>query len=308
MTIEPDETKIERPVRPSRRYEPEYEDTPPSKKTANPLLLLAVAVALSVLVSVMWVNNAGFASGDDFNALTDSIDKSQSNITASISSIPNVVTTQINAVLGNVNNQVSNVQNAVNDLRSQVGTYSGQINNMVASVASLNSEMDSLTKANSSLDAKITALEAKITELETPASGSDGSPITVTKIQIINEDFDYDETTDITTVTFAVKVYLENNVDEDLEDIELEILMYIDADDDILEWRETSSNWRLADLYSYYGGTSMEAILIGNRIRLDGGGTRKIICSMTVKIEGEHYNMGVDADEDDAEITDWGYE
>jgi len=292
----------------SRRYTPEDDDLPQSKKTANPLLLLGVAVVLSVLVSMMWVNNANFASGDDFSALKDTIDKSQSSITASINNIPNVVTTQVNTAIGNINTQLSNIQNIANDAKTQVTNQNSKIDNAVASIASLTSKVDSLTKANSSQDAKITALEAKITALETHDGSSSSESELPVGLSIDVDVKDEGEIINTDNLTKArIKITIENETGYDLEDLELQVFVYIEycegdsPADYYLTKSSGSGSWRITDR------EIDEMCIRGTLSYLDDGDTEKIYLNIFSYSENSEYGEPTYIEVDDFELKSWDY-
>lgn len=300
---ERDEKGAEKPQRP--RY-PDFEE--PQPKKTNPLLLLGVAVALSVFVSMMWVNNAGFASGDDFNELKDSIDKSQSSITASINNIPNLVTTQVNTVLGNVNNQVNNVQNTVNSLKTQVSNQNSKIDNAVKGIASLNSKVDSLTKANTAQNTKITALEAKVKALEATDGSSSGSTVksTIPNVTISAKVTEEGVLTSGNLTAGEIKLTLVNSGKRDIEDVVLYVYVYFDNCSYTTQKITSSSygSWSIRERERDY------VELKGRLSRLVEGESRRIYIGLTSKAsryyEGEVTYLDVSSS--DVEVVDWNYE
>jgi len=218
--------------RPSRRTRIETDADDAPKKGANPLLLLAVAIVVSVFFSLYWVNTvaSGLLPKSAIDEITKSVNTAQANFTTSISSIPNTITNQINTVIGNLNTQVSGLLNTVNDLKSQISGQNAKIDNATNGVASLNSRSDTLAQSDKDLNAKVTALqtqlataEARIKTLEDKqvAGGSSStSPITFKLTKQSDSLVPVAVTSgNVTSLNASVKLVLTNPTDKDIDDI-----------------------------------------------------------------------------------------
>ncbi|MDD5353538.1 MAG: hypothetical protein PHS93_10285, partial [Candidatus Omnitrophica bacterium] len=149
--------------------------------------------------------------------------------------------------------------------------------------------------------------------LQGGGSGTEStSPVTVSSIQVVNKTFTYDASNTtyshpVTVATFGVKLHLYNTVAADLEDIELELPMEIDAENDIESWIDLSSNWNLSD--KDITGNYAEATLVGDSISLDASqSNKKVTVNMKLVVTGDISDIDITADEDDVLIVDWGYE
>lgn len=289
------------PKRPDRKTT--YEDEPPPQKKVNPLYLVVVAVVLSVLISVYWINSvtAGLVTKEDIDAKYATV---AGQISQSLDSIPSVITAQVNTVVGSINTQVNNVANAVS-------TQTARIDGVVSSISSLTTKVDELNPKIIALQSQLASAEARIKVLETsppsssPSSSGGGDSIPNVSIDVKVTDEGTLQTSDNSTSS-EIKLTFANNGIRDVEDVV--VYLYAIFDDCQLSNQTIVSasygSWTIRE-------RQRDEIQIKGRIpRLSDGETRRIY--IVLKSYANDYWVGnrvtyLDVSDRDLDIVDWNY-
>ncbi len=289
---------------------------------------LIVAIAIAVIISVLAMQmfflpstlNKYVLKTDDsanYKALSDSVASTQTDVTqkvtamqGKIDSFSDVITEKVTTA---INQNTMSITNQVNSMQTQVNNMAGLVKTATDKADSYQTTITDLQTRLATAEATITTQTDDIKKLQGDGSG-DGStsesPIKITGIQIVNRVFEYYTTTDnvtVTLVTFGVKLHLDNMVAADLEDIELEVPIEVDAENDIISLTDTSSNWYPTD--KNIDDTYAEATMVGDSISLDASQkNKKITIGIKVLVYGIVDDISINADEDDVVVVDWGYE
>lgn len=232
---------------------------PPPKPTANPLILMALAIVISIVGTLYYLNSnvlSQFANKAEIQAqvtavtdiasklrtdMTNQANQLQTSIANGLSGIPNTITTQINTALSNVTSQISSMQSSVNDVKSQVSSQNTKIDKSTSEIALVNSKLDALVKADTDINSKITTLQTelaaaqtRITVLENSGGGGGNTvtnPLAVT-IKTIANTLSLSQsvstsgvtTTTTNTLSGSIRLSVANNSNKDINDAMLDIM------------------------------------------------------------------------------------
>lgn len=229
------------PERPRRQY---YPDAAPTKKGANPMLLLLVAIVVSALFSVYWGGKAtaGFITQKDFDtkiaAVTDTMTKAQASmsgiqtsVSAGLNNIPNLVTTQVDKSVADAKAQAAAAQKSVADANTQIQSLLTKINDANSNISALSTKVDNLNKSitdqktlitslQSTITTQtttITALDTRVKALETPTVPTTNQSTSITtKLDIIDDGAIASSNATSTNITATIKITVTNGGSVDI--------------------------------------------------------------------------------------------
>ena len=296
-------------------------------------IIVSAVVTIVILAFMTFAGGMGFVTKKDFTANIASVatvlekanadlaknktefdallTKAKADIAAAAQSVPTTVSSQVSTAIlqatGQLNSAIQSNTTALSQLISKVNDVGSQIVALKDSITKLETEV-------AGLKVVVSDQEERIAELETPPSSKSSSDPFTIESRIVSKTMSYSSTTGNTTVTFGVKLILTNKETRDLEDIELEVPLEVrvyalTGTGEIITWHDQASKWYLADMDKGYGSGEgvAYAILTGTDIVLDASEVDKITVPMTMLVKGNIQDFDVDINDDDIDITDWGY-
>lgn len=303
--------------RPGKRHREEIDDDEPKNSLNNkqPLIIIAVSVALSLLAVFVWANSnlvmrtpyeediTGIV--DDMATVKQEVSVSTSAVDNAVANLSNTVTAQVNNSLTQVTNRLNNIETNTNSAKelatntnAQVGTISGDVGTLKASLTEATAKITALQTQLTASTARVTALEAKLKDDTEDVLVHEAMSVSAT---ITSDGF---PTGSDNKSVVGIKIILTNKTDRDLEDIVLQVPIdvYTDTGENIIARSISGTGWSVRE----WGSDYVE--IRGRGISLDKKDTDKIRLSLTLTFSGEVDDGEVDIDEEDIEVIEWDYE